>query len=91
MKKYGDKWTLDFVSNLSKKAKKLFFIEFAALNNKYTYENFLFYDNEEKSIIKYAYSWLGSLKDFSINYVGKTPMGKHEPYRFMFVCKRKLT
>jgi len=89
IKKHGDKWTRNIVANLAKKADKVFFLEFAALNRKYSDKDTLFSDNDEKSIVKYAYNWLGTtLLDFSITYIGKSAMRKKEPYRFMFACKR---
>lgn len=88
VKEYGDDYTKDFVNLLASKANKAFFIEFAALNSKFSDDkNDLFIDNNEGSVINYAENWLKSaLPEHNIEYVGKTPGDKIEPYRFVFKC-----
>jgi SAM-dependent methyltransferase len=90
IKKYGDKYTRNIIANIAKKTKKVLFLEFAALNRKYSDRDILFSDNDDNSIIKYASDWLETtLPEFSITYIGKTAMRKVEHYRYMFACKRK--
>jgi SAM-dependent methyltransferase len=88
VKEFGDEYTQKFVNSLAKKAKKVFFIEFSALNSKFSdKETQLFIDNEEKSVVEYSKNWLSStLPNYQISFIGKTPGDKIEPYRFMFKC-----
>lgn len=86
--KFGDIWTQNFVFRLANKADKVFFIEFAALNSKYSATgNSLFIDNDDASVVSYARNWLAhALPSWDINYIGKVPESKTEPFRFMFFC-----
>jgi len=89
---YGDQWTRTVVSRLAEKAGKTIIIEFAALSRKYT-ENgsALFVDNDQDSITGYAQKWLNNvLPGWIIEYLGKAPNTRIEPYRFIISCKRAL-
>lgn len=69
-------------------AKKLVFIEFAALNKKYSFSG-KFEDNDENSIINYALNYLNQLQPQSkITAIGKCPESVQEPFRFMFMIEK---
>jgi SAM-dependent methyltransferase len=87
----GDNWARQFVSSLAKKAKKLLFIEFSVLNDKYgKIDGDLFIDNDEKSVLAYAFGWLKlTLPEFDISYMGSIPQVKKEPNRMLFKCENK--
>lgn len=90
VKTLGDEYAKEFISHLAKKGKKVFVIEFAALNSKYgSLDGELFIDNDEGSIVNYAESWLNeALPNHKCEYISKTPPhgGSKEPYRFLFSC-----
>ena len=72
-------------------AKKVVFIEFAALNKKYGKYSFSskFEDNDENSVINYAFDYTNRLQPQSkITYLGKCPQSVREPYRFMFMIEK---
>lgn len=69
-------------------AKKVVFIEFAALNAKYSFSN-KFKDNDENSVTNYAYNYLNRLESQSqITYIGKCPESRREPFRFLFKIEK---
>ena len=69
-------------------AKKVVFIEFAALNSKYSFSS-KFEDNDENSVTNYAYDYLNRLQPQSkITYIGKCPESIREPFRFMFMIEK---
>jgi hypothetical protein len=71
-------------------AKKAAFIEFAALNSKYSRFS-KFVDNDEKSILKYAFDYLNRLQTQSvITYLGKCSESDQEPFRFLFMIEKLL-
>jgi hypothetical protein len=89
VKRQGDAWARDFVARLANRASKCFFIEFAALNRKYSEgSGQLFIDNDEESVVSYATGWLGeALPRWNVEYSGKTTAGSpFEHHRFMFLC-----
>lgn len=89
VKTEGDAWARDFVARLASKASKCFFIEFAALNRKYSEgSDHLFVDNDEENVVAYATGWLGAaLPHWNVEYRGKTTAGSpEEHHRFMFMC-----
>jgi hypothetical protein len=89
VKAQGDAWARDFVARLAGKASKCFFIEFAALNRKYSEgSDRLFVDNDEKSVVSYATGWLqAALPGWAVEYRGRTTAGSpEEHHRFMFMC-----
>ncbi len=90
IKNFGDNYAKELVVGLADKAKKVFLIEFAALNHKYSDKDILFIDNDEKSVREYSENWLKDvLENYSFKFLGTTPGDKIEPYRYLFKCVRK--
>lgn len=88
VKENGDEYAKSFVNTLAKKAKRVFIIEFAGLNSKFSYEDTaLFIDNDEDSIKNYAQKWLETaLPNHKAEYSGKSPGDSIEPFRYIFKC-----
>lgn len=90
IKNFGDSHAKQLVSGMADKAKKLFLIEFAALNHKYSDDDHLFIDNDEKSVLEYSKKWLNdTLANYSCNFLGTTPGDMIEPRRYLFICEKK--
>lgn len=71
-------------------AKKVVFIEFAALNSKYSFID-TFLDNDEESVLDYAFNYLNQLQPhLKTSYLGKCPESDWKPFRFIFMIE-KLT
>lgn len=87
----GDGAAEEMVKAISKIACKVLFVEFAAINSKYTDNPGIkkFEDNNEDSIREYAENWLSKVvPQHVVSYLGKTTESTHEPYRYMFSCAR---
>jgi hypothetical protein len=85
---YGHDWTKDLLSKLISKTKGVIFIEFAAINKKFgAHQDELFKDNDDESIIEYAFSFLSDLNK-KVTYLGKTlENNTDEKYRFLFAVQ----
>lgn len=88
---YGDDYARSVISALVDKSKMGFFIEFAAISEKYgKAPDELFKNNDEKAVRAYAESWLDSLStNFKAEYLGKVrELQKHEPYRYLYMIRK---
>lgn len=87
---HDDQYARDLLRKIAGKAKKLLFVEFAAISSKYGYaENQHFQENDERSVKEYAEQWLAqALEGWHFKYLGKVRESGREPYRFTYVCER---
>jgi SAM-dependent methyltransferase len=88
----GHEAAAERVAAVASRAKKAFFVEFAALNSKYgrPAEDPLFRDNDELTVTAYAAAFLArALPDLEVRLLGSTPESAWETYRYLFVATPK--
>lgn len=90
IKSLGEESARKLVTTIAFKAKKHFVVEFAAIATKYGYSKAPFKDNDETSLIEYAFRWLRELQvPGEVRHIGKNPeLPGREPYRYSFVIDR---
>lgn len=88
---WGEEKAKHAVKSLYERSNQIFFIEFSARAKKYGYEmNSCFLDNDPKSILEYAHSWLDSAGIHGAEFLGTTRENPpKEPYRYLFCAERK--
>ena len=77
----------ELVKAVAEKASKVFFIQFASINEKYLKEGEkeLFIDNNEESVKEYAESWLKkNFPEKKRKYLGKIPETRIENFRYIY-------
>ncbi len=94
VKLYGDDYAQRVVRLLVEKATTYFAIEFAAITDKYGYDDARFTDNDDASIMEYAEQWLSDLGvGFEAKFLGKnrenTREDDREPYRYCYLLTRQ--